>query len=52
MSTRPWTRFYPPRALDDLGVTRQRLPDLLADATARFPERTALDQHSEVTQPA
>lgn len=42
MSTRPWTRFYPACALDDLGVTRRRLPDLLADATARFPERTAL----------
>lgn len=42
MSTQPWIKFYPPQALDDLGVTGRRLPDLLADAITRFRHETAL----------
>jgi long-chain acyl-CoA synthetase len=42
MTTRPWERLYPPRALDDLGVEGKTLPSLLIEAIARTPDADAI----------
>ena len=42
MNERPWYRFYPPGALDELDVAGRTLPDLLHRAVAEFGERPAL----------
>ena len=47
MSAQPWIKYYPPGALDELGMSGRRLPDLLTDATAKFPARTALTTSTE-----
>ncbi|WP_449433293.1 AMP-binding protein [Pseudomonas putida] len=42
MSTQPWTKYYPPAALEKLDVSHGRLPDLLSSAARKFSKLTAV----------
>ena len=47
MNDQPWIKYYPSGALDELGVSGRRLPDLLTTAVARFATRAALTTPAE-----